>query len=75
MAQPERNPPPATVENWMRVGDIAQASRKFHLPGHNADVTNPYVVVALLHPYYRPRVQFDHAFAHGIANRVGYSDP
>ena len=47
-----------TVENWMRVGDIAEASRKFHLPGYNVDVTNPFVVVALLHPYYRPRVQF-----------------
>jgi hypothetical protein len=47
-----------TVENWMRVGEIAEASREFHLPGYNLDVTNPLVVVALVHPYYRPRMQF-----------------
>jgi len=47
-----------TIENWMLVGDIASASQQYHLEGANVSVTNPFVVVALMDPFYRPRLQF-----------------
>jgi len=47
-----------TVENWMLVGDIANASHRYHLDGADAGVTNPFVVVALLDRSYRARMQF-----------------
>ena len=47
-----------TIENWMLVGDIASASQQYHLAGANVSVTNPFVVVALIDRYYRPRLQF-----------------
>ena len=47
-----------TIENWMLVGDIANASQQYHLEGANVSVTNPFVVVALMDRYYRPRLQF-----------------
>ena len=47
-----------TIENWMLVGDIANASQQYHLEGANVSVTNPFVVLALIDRYYRPRMQF-----------------
>jgi hypothetical protein len=47
-----------TLENWMLVGEIASASQQYHLEGANVSVTNPFVVVALIDRYYRPRMQF-----------------
>jgi hypothetical protein len=47
-----------TIENWMLVGEIASASQQYHLEGANISVTNPFVVVALVDRFYRPRVQF-----------------
>lgn len=47
-----------TIENWRLVGDIASASQRYHLDGANVSVTNPFVVVALIDRYYRPRLQF-----------------
>jgi hypothetical protein len=47
-----------TIENWRLVGEIASASQQYHLDGANVSVTNPFVVVALIDRYYRPRLQF-----------------
>jgi len=47
-----------TIENWMLAGDIASASQQYHLEGANVSVTNPFVVVALMDPFYRRRLQF-----------------
>jgi hypothetical protein len=37
---------------------IAAESARYHLPGGSFAVTNPLVAVALMHPYYHPRLRF-----------------
>lgn len=41
-----------------RISRIVDESLRFHLPGGSVAVTNPFLVVALMHPHYQPRLAF-----------------